>query len=129
MAILRCAWDFYHNPEEPRAIANGDRVTTYMGTESWKELPDRNRTHRDFLELYIDEMLETYKFKGAYLVRSTVKNLPLYYLIYSTHNYTGAKIMRDIMKKEGSFPLYYSFETGKPQTLDEVYPLNHFIFE
>ena len=100
-----------------------------MGSESWKELSYRHRAPRDFLELYLNEMLESYEFKGVYLVRSTEKNLPLYYLVYCTHNYIGAKIMRDIMKKEGEFPLYYSFITGKPQTLDEVYPLKRFIFE
>jgi len=49
--------------------------------------------------------------------------------VYTTHNRTAAKIMRDIMKKEGDFPLHYDLTTGKPQTLDEIYPLNRFIFE
>jgi hypothetical protein len=129
MSILRCAGDFYSNPQEPRAISNGNRVSTFMGSESWKELPDKNRASRDFLELYIDEMLESYKFKGAYLVRSTEKNLPLYYLVYCTHNYTGAKIMRDVMNKEHDFPIHYSFNLGRFPTFDEVYPLGRFIFE
>ena len=128
-SILRCAGDYYRNPQEPRAIANGSRVSTYMGSESWKELSERNRTPRDFIELYLEEMLENYKFKGAYLVRSAEKNLPLYYLVYCTHKFVGAKIMRDIMKKEGNYPLYYSFKTGKLQTLEEVYPIKHFVFE
>lgn len=33
------------------------------------------------------------------------------------------------MKKEGDFPLYYDMGEGRPQTLDEVYPLTRFIFE
>ena len=128
-AILRCAGDFFKNPEEPRAIANGKRVSIFMGTETWKELPRRSRTPRDFLELYINEMLEAYKFKGAYLVRSTEKNLPLYYLVYSTHNPIGAKIMRYIMNKEGDFPIHYNLILGRFPTFDEVYPLERFIFE
>lgn len=128
-AILRCAGDFFKNPEEPRAIANGERVSIFMGTETWKELPRKNRTPRDFLELYMREMLEAYKYKGAYMVRSTEKNLPLYYLVYSTHNYTGAKIMRAIMNKEDDFPIHYDFSLERFPTFDEVYPLEHFIFE
>jgi hypothetical protein len=78
----------------------------------------------------MDEMLESYPYKGAILIRSEKKNLPLYYLVYTTHNQIAAKIMRDIMKKEGDFRLYaYDFRTGKPQTLDGAYPLNRFIFE
>lgn len=128
-SILRCAGDYYNNPDEPRALSTAERVTTYMGSESWKALGSNSRDRRDFLELYMGEMLGKYPFKGAILIRSEGKNLPLYYLVYTTHNRTAAKIMRDIMKKEGDFPLYYDMVTGKPQKLDDVYPLRHFIFE
>lgn len=125
-AIMRCAGDFMANPNTKRGQSNGQRVTTFMGSESWKALPlDR----RKYLEVYMDEMLDSYPYKGAILIRSKTKNLPLYYLVYTTHNETAAKIMRDIMKKEGDFPLYYDILTGKPQTLDEVYSLERFIFE
>jgi len=125
-AILRCAGDFLANPDTERGKANGQRVTTFMGSDSWKEVPlDR----REYLETYMDEMLESYPYKGAILIRSEKRHLPLYYLLYSTHNKTAAKIMRDIMKTEGDFPLYYDMTTGRPQTLDEVYPLTRFIFE
>ena len=129
VAILRCAGDYYKHPNTPRAIANGERVTTFMGSRSWQGLRRRERNRRGFLESYMDEMLEAYPYKGAILVRSEAKNLPLYYLVYTTHNKTAAKIMRDIMNKEGNFPLHYNILTGKPQTLDEVYPLTRFIFE
>jgi three-Cys-motif partner protein len=125
-AIMRCAGDFKANPDTDRGQANGQRVTTFMGSESWKDLQlDR----RKYLELYLDEMLDTYNYKGAMLVRSEEKNLPLYYLVYATTNQTAAKIMRDIMKKEGDFPLYIDMTTGAPQKLDDVYPLERFIFE
>jgi hypothetical protein len=75
------------------------------------------------------EMLQTYPYKGAILVRSEAKNLPLYYLVYTTHNRTAASIMRGIMRKEGDFPLYFDVLQGKPQQLDDVYPLEHFIFD
>jgi len=128
-AILRCAGDFFNNPEETRAIANGQRVTTFMGSTTWQDLPEKNRTRRGFLEVYITEMLNKYPYKGAILIRSQEKNLPLYYLVYTTHNQTAANIMRGIMKKEGDFPLHFDMTTGKPQQLNDLYPLEHFIFE
>jgi len=127
-AILRCAGDYFNNPEEPRAIANGERVTVFMGSTNWQKLSERERDRRTFLELYMDEMLRNYPYKGAMLIRSETKNLPLYYLVYTTHNDTAAGIMRGIMKKEGNFPLHYKL-TGEPQTLDEIYPLTRFVFE
>jgi len=128
-SILRCSGDFFNNPSEPRAIANGERVTTFMGSTSWQGLPEKERNRRAFLELYMDEMLNAYPYKGGILIRSEEKNLPLYYLVYSTHNQTAAKIMRDIMKKEGNFGILYSFELDRFPTLDEAYPLTGFIFE
>jgi len=128
-SVLRCAGDFFNNPSEPRAIANGERVTTFMGSTSWQDLPEEKRDRRNFLELYMKEMLIEYQFKGAYLVRSEAKSLPLYYLVHTTHNRTAAKIMRDIMKKEGNFGVYYSFRLGRFPTLEEAYPLEQFIFE
>ena len=88
-----------------------------------------NRNFRAFLDLYMDEMLDSYPFKGAMLIRSEEKNLPLYYLVYTTNNFTAAKIMRDIIKKEGNFGVHYSFRLERFPTLDEVYPLQRFIFE
>lgn len=125
-ALLRCAGDFMANPDTARGESNAQRVTTFMGSENWKDVPlDR----RNYLELYMDEMLKSYPYKGAMLVRSKGKKLPLYYLAYTTNNRTAAKIMRDIMKKEGDFPIYYDIEKGRFPTLDEVYPLTRFIFE
>ena len=128
-AILRCAGDYFQNPEEPRAQANGRRVTGFMGSEKWQELPVRERSYRDFLELYIQEQLDSYPYKGAILVRSEAKNLPVYYLVYTTNNRTAARIMRDIMNKEGDFPIHYDLLLGRAPTFDEVYPLDHYIFE
>lgn len=97
-----------------------------MGSESWKNVPlDR----RNYVESYMDEMLKPYPFKGAMLVRSKSKNLPLYYLVYTTNNQTAAKIMRDIMRKEGDFPHFLDIGKGRPQRLGEVHPLTRFIFE
>ncbi len=128
-AILRCAGDYFKNPTEERAISTGKRVTTFMGSTSWQKLDEKNRDRKSFLETYMDEVLAPYPYKGAMLVRSEQKNLPLYYLVYTTHNSTAAKIMRDIMKKEGDYPIYYNMIRGKKPTLDEAYPLARFIFE
>jgi three-Cys-motif partner protein len=125
-AILRCAGDFIANPETERGKSNGQRVTTFMGSESWKSVPlDR----RNYLEIYMDEILKPYPYKGAILIRSEAKNLPLYYLVYTTHNKTAAKIMRDIMNGEGDFPIYFDLSKGRFPTFDEVYPRKRFIFE
>jgi len=132
-SILRCAGDYISNPTESRAIASGQRVTTFMGSASWQRITlsqshsEKNR--RAFLEIYIDEVLVRYPYKGAFLVRTEEKNLPVYYLVYGTNNTTAAKIMRDIMKKEGNYSLHVDLATGKPQTLDQVYPLERFIFD
>jgi three-Cys-motif partner protein len=123
-AILRCAGDFVANPETKRGQSNAERVTTFMGSETWKSVP---LGRREYLKVYMDEMLKAYPYKGAILIRSEKKNLPLYYLVYTSHNRTAAKIMRDIMKMEIPFPLYRDMHTGKAQELDEIYPLNRFI--
>ena len=125
-ALMRCAGDFIANPNTERGQSNAQRVTTFMGSDSWKEV---SLDRRKYLEMYMDEMLESYPYKGAMLVRSTNKKLPLYYLVYTTNNRTAAKIMRDIMKKEGDFPIYYDIGKRRFPTLDEVYPLQRFIFE
>jgi three-Cys-motif partner protein len=128
-SILRCAGDYFSNPSTARAIANGCRVTTFMGSKSWQGLAKTGLGRREFLEIYMDEMLSEYPFKGAMLIRSVEKNLPLYYLVYATRNYTAAKIMRDIMKKEGNYPIYAELTTGRRPTIDEVYPIRKFIFD
>jgi len=128
-AIIRCSGDYYKHPDEPRAQANGENVTAFMGSETWQELPKRERSPRDFLELYMGEQLMSYPYKGAILVRSEARNLPMYYLIYTTHNPTAAKIMRYIMRKEGDYPIHYDLVKGRAPTLDEAFPLDHYIFE
>ena len=128
-SLLRCAGDYYNNPNAPRAISTAERVTTYMGSESWKALVPNNRDRRDFLELYMNEMLAPYRFKGAILIRSQQNNLPLYYLVYATHNFTAAKIMRDIMMKEDNYTPNYDLTKMRVLTKDEAYPPNRFVFE
>lgn len=129
VAILRCAGDYFKNPNEPRAISNADRVSTFMGSDTWQSLPKEQRNHRGFLEVYIEEQLHQYPFKGAILIRSAEKNIPVYYLVYTTHNRTAAKIMRDIMNKEGDFPIHFDLVEGRFPSFDEVYPMEHFVFE
>jgi len=128
-AITRCAGVYFGDPNGTLGQADGCRVTSFMGSEEWQGLPLDQRNRRGFLDLYLLEVLGTYPFKGALLVRSTEKNLPLYYLIYATHNQTAAKIMRDVMKKESGYVLPQNLFTLKPRTLDETHPLNRFIFD
>lgn len=82
-SILRCAGDYFKYPSEPRAIANGKRVLAFMGSPSWQDLPEKERNRRGFLRLYMDEVLDSYPYKGAILIRSETKNLPLYYCVHN----------------------------------------------
>ena len=77
----------------------------------------------------MEEQLHQYAFEGAILIRSAAKNIPVYYMVYTTHNRTAAKIMRDIMNKEGDFPIHYDLAEGRFPSFDEVYPMEHFVFE
>jgi three-Cys-motif partner protein len=138
-SILRCAGDCLGNPTEPRAIASGRRVTTFMGSTSWQKIR-LSETHceenrKAFLATYMDEVLGTYAYKGAFLVRTQQNNLPVYYLVYGTKNARAAAIMRDIMKKEyvetlGVIPLTKMQYKTDREWLDAEYPLTSpFIFE
>lgn len=96
-------------------------VTKFFGTDVWKKV---GLDRRKLLELYITERLSRYYlYIGAILIRQEGNNAPLYYLVYGTKNIVGARIMRDIMRKEWA---------GKQELLvplDEAYPINKFIFE
>ena len=138
-SILRCAGDYLGNPTEPRAIASGRRVTTFMGSTNWQAITlsethgERNR--KAFLEPYMGEVLDRYQYKGAFLVRTQQNNLPVYYLVYGTKNRVAAGIMRGIMKTEyidalGYKPLTMLQYKTEKEWLDAEYPLTRpFIFE
>lgn len=128
-ALLRSAGVYFSNPDNATAQATGDRLTSFMGSNSWQDLPSNRRRRRDFLDLYVSEILSRYPFKGVFLVTSAEKNLPVYYLVYATHNRIAAKIMRDVMKTESGYTPSQSLRTLKTRTLDETHPLNYFVFE
>jgi three-Cys-motif partner protein len=137
-SILRCAGDCLGNPSEPRAIATGRRLTTFMGSRDWENIrlgDNCEENRRAFLVTYLDEVLSEYTYKGSFLVRTQQNNLPVYYLIYGTKNAMAASIMRDIMKKEyidalGAVPLTKMRHRTDREWLDAEYPLcKPFIFE
>jgi three-Cys-motif partner protein len=114
-AILRCGGYVHRRPYDPISHEYERDITTFFGTEKWKEV---ELDKRKLLELYISTRLEdSYKYWGAILVRSIPKRLPMYYLIYASNHPVGIKIMRNIMLKEcPQMPLF------KP-------PNNRFILE
>jgi len=114
-AILRCGGYVHRRPYDPISHEYERDITTFFGTEKWKEV---ELDKRKLLELYISTRLEdSYKYWGAILVRSIPRRLPMYYLIYASNHPVGIKIMRNIMLKEcPQMPLF------KP-------PNNRFILE
>lgn len=114
-AILRCGGYVHRRPYDPISHEYERDITTFFGTEKWKEV---ELDKRKLLELYISTRLEdSYKYWGAILVRSIPRRLPMYYLIYASNHPVGIKIMRNIMLKEcPQMPLF------KP-------PSNRFILE
>jgi three-Cys-motif partner protein len=137
-SILRCAGDYLGNPTEARAIGSGKRVSAFMGSTVWQKirLGDNCEENRGaFLAAYLDEVLDSYTYTGAFLVRTQQNNLPVYYLVYGTKNAKAASIMRDIMKKEyfdslGTVPLTRMQYKTDREWLDAEYPLSRpFIFE
>jgi len=119
-AMHQCGGYCLARPEDPKSMKYEEDITTFFGMDGWKKVGIHKRK---LLNLYLEKRLDSYKYKGAILIRSKEKNAPLYYLIYATHSPVGAKIMRDIMRNEWS----------PGQTIlgdfDELYPLTNFIFE
>lgn len=130
--ITRLAGMVKDYPEASSAVKMGRHITTFYGSDKWKEL--NSGDYRRFVSLYISERLKDYKYTGGILIRSVTTRGPLYYLVYGSNNFTGAKIMRDILSTEWLDiikvePLAKIGKT-KAEWLDSEYPLNKpFIFE
>lgn len=119
-ALHECGGYCIVRPHDPKSAKYRKHITTLFGTEEWLDVGIHRRK---LLNLYLKERLNSYEYKGAILIRSETKRSPLYYLIYATHNRVGAKIMRDIMKKE------FMPNQNILGDFDELYPLENFIFE
>jgi three-Cys-motif partner protein len=118
-ALIRLQGHILELPDNPKSIKFKERIRAFMPpTDEW----ENKRNKRDLLEIYLKHLREFYPYIGAILVR-TERRSPQYYLVYGTKNQTGAKIMRDVMKKEffGAQKILGDFE--------ELYPLNNFIFD
>lgn len=131
--IMRLAGVVKDYPEAPSSIRMDGHITTFCGSDKWKELDPGD--YRGFVRLYISERLKDYKYKGAILIRNVLTRGPLYYLVYGSSSVRGGDIMRDIMKTEwvdikgGQYPISrFSYSTDK-EWLNAEYPLDLFIFE
>jgi three-Cys-motif partner protein len=111
MPILRVMGYVEKLPEEKQTPAMEEDVSMLYGSEDWRSASDG----RSLLDVFLDARLAPFEFKGAFLVRDT-GNRPLYYLVYGSHNETGAKIMKNVMQREYQ------------QLLLTDYPLNRFYF-
>lgn len=142
-AIIRCG-ALISDPSKDIADKNIDNVDRFFGKEctpdcnhwlecskesikecgKWKEIVEReenpDKKIRKLLELYIAKNLNKFSHIGAILIRNE-NNVPQYYLVYATKYYLGAKIMRDIMKKE--------WGQGTLGDFEKLFPMNHFIFD
>jgi len=95
-----------------------DNLVEFFGTDKWIEI---GTNRKKLLDFYLSERLRGYEFKGAILIRTG--NAPLYYLVFGSHHKVGAKIMRDVMRKEwrGGQQFLANF--------NDVYPLTYFVFD
>jgi three-Cys-motif partner protein len=109
-------------------------LTRFFGTTRWSKYEPGD--YRGLVRLYVSERLEgRYKYIGAILVRAEKTRAPVYYLVYGTNSEVGAKIMRDIFKKEwllmrrGQYPVSRGWYASDSEWLDAEYPYERFFFE
>jgi spore photoproduct lyase len=94
-----------------RFLAHPDLVetfTTLFGTDEWRNLKDLPHREAALTELYRKQLHEVCKveYSFSFRVSETDKARTLYYLIHATNNFTGHKIMKQIMfnvSPNGSF--------------------------
>lgn len=82
--------------------------TTLFGTEEWKSVTDLPNRELALMELYRKQLHEAcgVKYSWHFRMCETERLRTLYYLIHATNNFTGHKIMKDIMytqSVDGSF--------------------------
>jgi three-Cys-motif partner protein len=109
-------------------------LTRFFGSARWSAFEPGD--YRGLVRLYVSERLEgRYKYTGAILVRAEKTRAPVYYLVYGTNSEVGARIMRDIFKKEwllmrrGRYPESRERYASDNEWLDTEYPCERFFFE
>ena len=73
-------------------------LTRYYGNEDWKKIPNVVNREQLYADLYIKSLRKYFR-NIANVKLKNDNNIPLYYLIYTTNNDTGFKIMRDVLKQ------------------------------
>jgi len=93
-------------------------VSRLYGSENWRNVEDFG-DYRALARVYINQLKQYYNYIGAILIREVNRRGPLYYLIYGTKNKTGAKIMRDIMKKVHEKQEHFKIPEDKVPSIQE----------
>lgn len=117
----------FKRPFDPKSTAMTQALEGALGVGLVQWLKDKHLIplHHVLLDWVFKKYLKTpikprYKYVGALIIKNP-KNVPQYYLVFGTNNQTGAKIMRDIMKKE--------WEEESRQKNIPLLPLELFIFD
>ena len=73
-------------------------LTRYYGNEDWKKIPNVVNREQLYADLYIKSLRKHFR-NIANVKLKNDNNIPLYYLIYTTNNDSGFKIMKDVLKQ------------------------------
>jgi three-Cys-motif partner protein len=94
-----------------------ERMRRFWGDDSWREAAyekqldlyggeaaDRKRPYEQIVHAYCDRLQNTagFPFVVRPLLVRTPTRQPLYYLVFASHNETGARIAGDVFKKHAS---------------------------
>lgn len=74
-------------------------ITKFYGNEKWKNVKGVINKEERYAELYV-ESLKNFFNHQTYIKIKNENNVPLYYLIYTTNNDSGFKIMKDVLKQK-----------------------------
>jgi len=73
-------------------------LTKYYGNEDWKKIPNVVNREQLYADLYIKSLRKYFRNITSIKLKND-NNIPLYYLIYTTNNDSGFKIMKDVLKQ------------------------------
>jgi len=91
--------------DEPQLAST---FTTLFGGEDWRQVAPLERREQSLIELYRQQLHQVagVRYSWHFRVCETDRLRTLYYLVHATNNFTGHKIMKDVMFRQsadGSF--------------------------
>ncbi len=94
--FINFMWNAVRRWQSSPSEALRETITQLMGTDGWQS----RRDERDWLDLYLSQL----RAAGCYVLwfrnKFPDKDRTFYYLVYATRNFTGLKIMKEVMFKE-----------------------------